>query len=181
MNTLLTKCCDWFWCDGRRSRGPWYDDNQTSDVLVITRWQIFGKTDSQLAEFGAGGQSLSLPDSVHIWAAATSGAITAANKRHVGQADDVMTEHAEWINAPVHRRSRESCGGPLRLKEDIKHQHSSEERMNLREQGQLQMDFDLRHKQTFAVFIFCLRSGSFERCLSDNRWPIQPLYFSVNV
>lgn len=55
--------------------------------------------------------------------------------------------------------------GPLRLKDDIiTNRHS---RMNVRAQGQLQMDFDLRHKQTFTVFIFCLCSGSF-----DSAWVI---------
>lgn len=103
------------------------------------------------------GQSLSLPESVHIWAAATSGTIKAANKRNVGQADEysnVTTEHAAWINALIQRWPSESYGGPLRLKEDIiKKPHS---RMNVRAQGQLQIDFDLRHKQTCCVYFLPL-------------------------
>lgn len=68
------------------------------------------------------GQSLSLPESVHIWAAATSGTIKAANKRNVGQADEyfnVMTEHMGWINALIQHWPNKSYVGPLRLNEDI--------------------------------------------------------------
>lgn len=60
------------------------------------------------------GQSLSLPESVHIWAATTSGTIKTANKRNVGQADEssnVMTEHVDWINALMQRWSNESYVG----------------------------------------------------------------------
>lgn len=63
-----------------------------------------------------------------------------------------MSEYGDWINALIQYWSNESDVGPLRLKEDIiTNQHS---RLNVRAQGQLQMDFDLRHKQTFAVFVF---------------------------
>lgn len=68
------------------------------------------------------GQSLSLPESVHIWAAATSGTIKAANKRNVGQADEyfnVMTEHMGWINVLIQHWPNKSYVGPLRLNEDI--------------------------------------------------------------
>lgn len=97
-------------------------------------------------------KSLSLPESVHIWAAATSGTIMAANKRNVGQADE--NSSARGPNGYVKRRSSGSYAGPLRLKEDIiKTLHSG---MNVRAQGQLQMDFDLEHKQTCCVYFLPL-------------------------
>lgn len=78
---------------------------------------------------------------------------------------------------------------PAKAIEDLRGSEKAEQRTGIEvrkgriceSQGQLQMDFDLWHKQTFAVFIFCLRPGSLERRLSDNRWPVQPLYFSLNV
>lgn len=68
------------------------------------------------------GQSLSLPESVHIWAAATSGTIKAANKRNVGQADENSSARGPngYVNsAPVQWKLRRTAEAQRGHNKDI--------------------------------------------------------------